>query len=90
MRPKFFLYLIIPLLLIISLNILSNYLFLFPSIRDNIINEKKIMIKELTNVAKDIIENLDAANKDKLTESEIKELAIEQIRILNYGKDKKS
>ncbi len=48
------------------------------------------MIKELTNVAKDIIENLDAANKDKLTESEIKELAIKQIRILNYGKDKKS
>jgi PAS domain S-box-containing protein len=79
-----------PLVLIICLFILSNYLFLYPSIKENIINEKKIMIKELTNVTLNIIENLYATNKNKLTESEIKKLAIEQIRNINYGEDKKS
>lgn len=90
MRPKFFLYLLIPLLLIVCLHILSNYFFLFPSIKENIINEKKIMIKELTNVTLNIIENLNTTNKDIFTESEIKILALEELRNINYGDDKKS
>lgn len=90
MRFKFYISLLIPLVLIVLLFILSNYLFLFPSIKNNIVHEKKIMIKELTHVALDIIDNLNNANKNSLTKEEIQTLALEQIRNINYGDDKKS
>lgn len=90
MRFKSYIYLIVPSLIIICLFLLSNYLFLFPSIRNNIIDEKKIMLKELTHVALDIIDNCNASNKDSLSQPEIKILALEQIRNINYGDDKKS
>jgi len=90
MRFRFVLFLIIPLVLIIVLSIVSNYIFLYPAIKDHIIEEKKIMLKELTRVAINSIQNTYNLNKDSLADFELKELAIEQVRNLNYGNDQKS
>ncbi len=90
MRPKFVIYLILPLVLIVSLYILSNLFFLYPEIQKNIINEKKIMLKELTQVAINAINGCNAMEGDSISLEEKKKLAEQQIRKLNYGKNQKS
>jgi len=87
---KFLIYLIIPLLLIICLHIINNYIFLFPSIKETIVDEKKIMIKELTQIAINTIDIYNSTYKDSLTQAEIQKLSLEHIRGLSYGDDKKS
>jgi len=72
------------------LQVLSNYLFLFPAIKENIISQKKMMLKELTCVVINDIENNDSIYKGSLTQSEIKKMSLEHIRNLNYGNDQKS
>lgn len=90
MRFKFYMSILIPLLLIVLLFILSNYIFLFPSIKNNMLHEKKRMIKELTHVTIEIIDNCSKANKESLPINEIKTQVLEQIRNLNYGDNNKS
>lgn len=90
MRYRFYITLLIPLFLIILLFMFSNYIFLFPSIEKSIIQQKKLMIKELTHLVIEVIDNCYAANKDSLSEKEIQNIALEQIRRINYGDEKKS
>lgn len=90
MRHKFYISLLLPLLIIVLLFIISNYLFLFPSVKSNFVDSKKTMIKELTNVAYDIIEHYNNTYTDSLPENKIKKLALDQLSKTNYGAGKKS
>lgn len=63
---------------------------MYPSIREITLNKKKEMIKELTNVAISIInEYYDEYESGTITSAEAQALAIEKIRRMSYGRDKK-
>lgn len=82
--------LVIPLMLTVCLFILVNYLFLFPTFKENVVKDKKIMLKELTNLAFSVIDNVNQEGKANLSEVEIKALAAEKISALRYGENGRS
>ncbi len=90
MQTKFYTYLILPLIFIILLFIFSNYFFLFPTVEQEIISQKKDMIKELTYITISIMDEYNNNSKNGFYPlAEAKQQAKEKIRKMCYGEDKK-
>ncbi len=89
-HASFFQRIVLPTVLAILLFILSVFTFVIPAFENNAINQKQIMLHELTNTAWSI---LDKYNHDALsgvlTLDEAKEKARNEIEVLRYGTDKK-
>ena len=82
--------LFIPVILTITLFILSFYLLALPTIRSSMLQSQKNMIAELTNIASEIADEYHKKFLDgELSEEEAKLNALEGIKYLRYGKDGK-
>jgi len=89
-KVSFFQKIVLPALLAILLFIVSIYAFIIPRFEKNAIEQKKIMLNELTNTAWSILKkyNNDEKNGILLLE-EAQKKAISEIEALRYGTDKK-
>ena len=83
---KFFFSIIVPSILTILLFISSMYLVLIPSFEENMMNNKKEMIRELTNTAWSLIKEYDDEYRDSLiTLEQAQHLAARKIGKMRYG-----
>jgi len=83
---KFFFSIIVPSILTILLFISSMYLILIPSFEENMMNNKKEMIRELTNTAWSLIKEYDDEYRDSLiTLEQAQRLAAKKIGKMRYG-----
>lgn len=81
---------ILPTLLTIGLFVITNFAFIIPSFSDNMMEGKKEMIKELTNSAWSILEELHLEEKrGALTHAQAQRVAIARINDLRYGNERK-
>jgi PAS domain S-box-containing protein len=90
-NPKsFFLKVILPAILGIGLFILSYFVFIIPSFENNIMENKREMIRELTNSALSILSKYEKEERDgSLTRENAQMNAISEIRHLRYGEEMK-
>ena len=87
---KFFFSIVFPSILAIGLFILSIYLVIIPSFEGNIMDEKKVMISELTNTAWSLLEEFDLEYKrGNFTKEEAQKLAASRIEQIRYGRENK-
>jgi len=87
---RFFISIVFPSILAISLFILSIYLVIIPSFEGNIMEEKKVMISELTNTAWSLLEEYDQEYKNgNFTKEEAQRLAGSRIKRIRYGQERK-
>ncbi len=87
---KFFFSIIVPSILTILLFITSMYVILIPSFEKNMMNNKKEMIRELTNTAWSLLKEYDDEYKASLiTLEEAQRLASKKIGKMRYGAEGK-
>ncbi|THB65948.1 MAG: CBS domain-containing protein [Gammaproteobacteria bacterium] len=87
---SFFYKIILPTILTIIMFIASFFFFLIPSMEENLLKEKRLMIKELTSTALSLIdEYYQQELSGELSRSEAQKLAIAKIGGLRYGSDNK-
>lgn len=83
-------HLLIPVILTISAFVIAIYLIFIPTLENNLIKEKKEMIRELTQSAISILNQYHHKELEgRFTESEARKLALELIGDLRYGKENK-
>ncbi len=81
---------ILPIIFTVVLFVLSMIIFVLPIVENSLMNEKREMIKKLTESAISVIDHYKKmADNGKLTPEEAKELAKEHIRNTRYGEDMK-
>ncbi len=81
---------VVPTLLTIVLFVASFFFAIIPSVRENSMERKREMIKELTQSAWNILAKLhDDEKKGVMTRKQAKLQAIDQIRSLHYGQEMK-
>ncbi|MEA1921557.1 MAG: DUF294 nucleotidyltransferase-like domain-containing protein [Pseudomonadota bacterium] len=89
-RKNFSLKITLPTLLAISLFIISLFMIIIPLMKCELMEDKREMIRELTNSAWGILETQQTEEKEGLlTREEAQKRAIRTIRNLRYGKEKK-
>ena len=87
---RFFLTIILPTLLTIGLFILLIFRFIIPYFQQNMISQKKEMIRELISGTISIASTcLEKADSGEISEKEAMIDAIRQIGNIRYGKDNK-
>lgn len=87
---KFFLSIVFPSILAISLFIISIFVLILPSFEKTIMDKKKEMISELTNTAWSLLEEYDHESKQQnLSKEEAQRLAASKIEKIRYGKENK-
>ena len=87
---NFYLRIIFPTLLAIILFVISMFLIIIPLLKDELMEDKKEMIRELTNSAWSILEEQHAKEEEGLlTKPEAQKRAIQTIQSLRYGKERK-
>ncbi|NDY70560.1 hypothetical protein DO021_02595 [Desulfobacter hydrogenophilus] len=87
---KFFFSIIVPSILTILLFITSMYVILIPSFEKNMMDNKKEMIREVTNTAWSLIKEYDDEYKDSsITLEEAQDLASKKIEKMRYGAEGK-
>jgi len=90
LKEGFFRKILIPALLAIIMFIISVFAFVIPSFKNNAIQQKQIMLQELTNTAWSILKKYQLdEKKGLLTTQEAQNKAIIEIEALRYGSDKK-
>lgn len=86
----FFLKIVLPVVLAISLYIISLFSVLLPSFESNMLDNKREMIRELTNSAWSLIdEYYQESLNGKITKEEAQKEAIARIKGLRFGEDNK-
>lgn len=86
----FFLKVVLPTLIAIIMFTASFFLILIPSLENNLLDQKRNMLKELTNTAISILsDNLHMAENGKITLAEAKRRSIKQLEKIRYGKNNK-
>ena len=89
-QNRFFIFIVLPSILAITLFILAIFLVVLPSSEKNIMEGKKEMISELTNTVCSLLEEYQQEAEDKLiTADSAKALAIERVRRIRYGDELK-
>ena len=87
---NFYLRIIFPTLLAIILFVISMFLIIIPLLKDELMEDKKEMIRELTSSAWSILEEQHTKEKEGLlTRPEAQKRAILTIQSLRYGKERK-
>jgi PAS domain S-box-containing protein len=87
---KIYLKIFLPTVISILLFILTIFLIIIPRFKENIMNGKREMIKELTNSALSILSKYENDEKDGiLTREEAQKVAISRIKYLRYGEENK-
>lgn len=87
---KFFLSIVLPSILAISLFIISFYVLILPSVEKNLMEGKKEMISELTNTAWSLVdEYYNEFQSGNIGEKEAKEMAAIRVGNMRYGNEKK-
>lgn len=87
---RFFLSIVIPSVLAITLFIISVFAFIIPSFEKTIMERKKEMISELTNTAWSLLEEYHHEYKNTNTSlEEAQELAASKVENMRYGKENK-
>jgi len=87
---EFFSHIILPTALAITLFITSIFTIIVPVFRNNIMDRKKEMIRELTNAAISIIDNyIEGEKTGRLSAAEAQKRAADDIRKMTYGIDNK-
>lgn len=90
MRKRFFLYIVLPSFLAIGLFLLSIFVFILPSTERNIMEEKKLMLSELTNTVCSLIEEYAMeVGSGSLPLDSAQSLAIERVSRIRYGDEQK-
>ncbi len=89
-KASFFQKIVLPAMMAILLFILSVYMFIIPAFENSAIEQKRIMLHELTNTAWSILHkyHLDEAT-GLISIDEAQQKAIGEIEALRYGPDKK-
>lgn len=86
----FFRKIVMPAVLALTLFVLSMFLFILPAFESNAIEQKKTMLHELTNTAWSILYKYNNDYlKGILSAEDARQFAIEEVRALRYGLDKK-
>ena len=81
---------LLPTMVTILLFILTIFLIIIPHFRVSIMDEKRVMIKELTNTAISVLEEFESREKlGLMSRSEAQKQAVEQILHLRYGGEHK-
>jgi PAS domain S-box-containing protein len=90
-NPKsFFLKVILPAMLAIGLFILSYFVIIIPAFKDDIMDRKREMIRELTNSAWSILSKYEHEERDSIISREVaQQNAISEIKHLRYGEEMK-
>lgn len=89
-KKDFITKIILPTLITVLLFILTIFLIIIPRFKAKIMDEKRVMIKELTNSACSVLEKFESYEREGLlTRTEAQKQAIEQIRHLRYGEEHK-
>jgi len=89
-QNRFFIFIVLPSILAITLFILAIFLVVLPSSEKNIMEGKKEMISELTNTVCSLLEEYQQEAEDKLiTADSAKALAIERVSRIRYGDELK-
>lgn len=89
-QNRFFISIVLPSILAIGLFILAIFVVILPSSERNIMEGKKEMISELTNSVCSLIEGYQQEALDKrLSQDSAQALAIERVRGIRYGDEKK-
>lgn len=87
---RFYLKIIIPSVLSVLLFILTIFLVIIPHFKNNIMNGKREMIKELTNSAWSILAKYENDERNGiLTREEAQKTAVSRIEYLRYGEENK-
>jgi len=87
---KFFLSIVLPSILAISLFIISFYVIIIPSFEKNMMESKKEMISELTNSAWSLVdEYYNEYSSGSIGRDEAKQLAASRVGKMRYGDEKK-
>ncbi|MBU1009940.1 MAG: cache domain-containing protein [Bacteroidetes bacterium] len=87
---NFYLKIILPAIFSVLLFILAIFFVIIPRFKQNIMNGKREMIKELTNSAWSILTKYQQDQLDgKLTAEEAQRLAVSRIQYLRYGEENK-
>ena len=87
---KFFLSIVFPSILAISLFIMLIFTLILPSFEKTIMDKKKEMIRELTNTAWSLLEEYDHESKQQnFSKEEAQRMASTKIEKIRYGKENK-
>lgn len=87
---NFFLKIVMPAVLAMLLFVLSVYMFILPAFESNAIEQKRTMLHELTNTAWSILQKYHNDHvKGLITKQEAQLQAVEEVKALRYGLDKK-
>ncbi len=87
---KFFLSIVFPSILAIGLFILSIFVVIIPSFERSIMNDKKVMISELTNTVWSLLEEYNQEYKSlNFSKEEAQKMAASKIEQIRYGKEQK-
>jgi PAS domain S-box-containing protein len=89
-KRSFFAKILLPTFLAIGLFVASFFLIIIPRFEETILDRKREMIKELTNSAWSIFDECYRMEANKsLPQEQAQQLAIEQVRNLRYGEERK-
>ena len=89
-KASFFQRIVVPAVLAILLFVVSVFGFIIPAFENNAIDQKRIMLHELTNTAWSVLHNYhNDAIKGFLTHEEARQKALAEVEALRYGADKK-
>lgn len=89
-KSRFFVNIILPTFITITLLLLTIFLIIIPRFRDNIMIGKRQMIHELTNAAVSILENYEKDERNGLLSRELaQKVAISRIQYIRYGEENK-
>jgi signal-transduction protein with cAMP-binding, CBS, and nucleotidyltransferase domain/PAS domain-containing protein len=89
-KASFFQKIVLPAVLAILLFVISVYAFIIPAFENNAIEQKRVMLHELTNTAWSILQKYhNDASKGLLSIDEAKQKAVSEVEALRYGLDKK-
>jgi len=87
---KFFLSIVLPSILAIGLFILSIFVVIIPSFERSIMNDKKVMISELTNTVWSLLDEYNQEYKSmNFSKEEAQRMAASRIEQIRYGKEHK-
>jgi PAS domain S-box-containing protein len=89
-KSRFFVNIILPTFITITLLLLTIFLIIIPRFRDNIMLGKRQMIQELTNAAVSILENYEKDEKNGLISRDLaQKVAMSRIQYIRYGEENK-
>lgn len=86
----FLLRIVLPSLLAISLFIVAIYVLILPALEQNMLQQKREMIRELTNSSWSILQNYYRQEQDSLVSRKtLQQKALSEIQSIRYGKEQK-